>query len=101
MSILCILDFYALTPVFRNKIFTLTKYSERNKVKVRVLGAYFSILGGLMDRPGNTNLGARITTADLLIKVACFVKNVNKIFNVEKLKLVGKRRSTAQSLPFQ
>ncbi len=31
--------------------------------------------------PGNTNSGGRLSTIDLLIKVGCFVKKVNDIFN--------------------
>ncbi len=34
--------------------------------------------------PGNTNWGGGLSPVDLLIKVACFVKNVNNIFNVKK-----------------
>jgi hypothetical protein len=34
-------------------------------------------------KPGSTNLGGRLSTVDLLIKLACFVKNVNKIFNLK------------------
>ncbi len=33
--------------------------------------------------PGRSNRGGRISTVDLLIKVACFVKKVNNIFNVK------------------
>jgi hypothetical protein len=32
--------------------------------------------------PGNANLGARLSTLDLLINVACFVKKVINIFNI-------------------
>jgi len=35
-------------------------------------------------KPGNTNWGGRLSTVDLLIKVACFVKKVNNIFNVKR-----------------
>jgi hypothetical protein len=31
---------------------------------------------------GNTNWGGRLSTVDLLVKVVCFVKNVNNIFNI-------------------
>ncbi len=34
-------------------------------------------------KPGNTNGGGRLSTADLLIKVACFVKKENNIFNIK------------------
>jgi hypothetical protein len=46
---------------------------------------------------GNTNWGS----VDLLIKAACFVKNVNNIFNIKKSnsKQVRSRRSTVLSLP--
>jgi hypothetical protein len=33
----------------------------------------------IMLKVGNTNLGERLSTVDLLIKIACFVKNVNKL----------------------
>ncbi len=33
---------------------------------------------------GNTNYRGRLSTTDLLIKVACFVKKVNDIFNVKR-----------------
>jgi hypothetical protein len=32
---------------------------------------------------GNTNWGGRLSTLDLLIRVACFVKNLNNIFNIK------------------
>jgi hypothetical protein len=34
-------------------------------------------------KAGNTNVGERFSTVDLLIKVACFVKNVNNTFNIK------------------
>jgi len=34
--------------------------------------------------PGSTNRGGRLTTADLLIKVTCFVKKVNNTFNINR-----------------
>jgi hypothetical protein len=53
--------------------------------------------------PGNTNYGGRLSTIDLLIKVACFVKKEKYIFNIKMSysKLVGTRRSTVLSLPLQ
>ncbi len=53
--------------------------------------------------PGNTNWGGRLNTIDPLIKVSCFVKKVNDIFNIKSswCKLVSTRRSTVLSLlPF-
>jgi len=52
-------------------------------------------------RPGNTNWGGRPSTIDLLIKVACFCKKENNIFNIKMSwsKLVSTRRSTVLSLP--
>jgi hypothetical protein len=35
------------------------------------------------DRAGNTNCGGRISTVDLLIKVACIVKKINNIFSIK------------------
>jgi hypothetical protein len=35
--------------------------------------------------PGKANVGGRLGTADLLIKVACFVKNINYIFFEKEL----------------
>ncbi len=32
---------------------------------------------------GNTNLGGRLRAVDLLIKVACFVKKENNVFNIK------------------
>jgi hypothetical protein len=34
-------------------------------------------------KAGNTIIGGRLSTVDLLIKVACFVKNVNNVFNIK------------------
>ncbi len=44
----------------------------------------------------------RLSTIDLLIKVSCFVKKVNNIFNTKRClsKLVSTRRSTVLNLPF-
>ncbi len=33
---------------------------------------------------GNTNRRDRLSTVDRLIKVGCFVKNVNNIFNIKR-----------------
>jgi hypothetical protein len=30
---------------------------------------------------GNTNLGGQLSTVDLFLKVACFVKKANYVFN--------------------
>jgi hypothetical protein len=35
------------------------------------------------DQSGNTNRGGRLSTVDLLIKVACFVKKENNTFNIK------------------
>ncbi len=35
-------------------------------------------------KPGNTNRRGRLSTIDLLIEVACFVKKVNNIFNIKR-----------------
>ncbi len=34
-------------------------------------------------KPGNKNGAGRLSTADLLIKVACFEKKENNIFNIK------------------
>jgi hypothetical protein len=49
----------------------------------------------------NTDRKGRVSTVDLLIRVACFVKKVDKIFNVKRSlsKLFSTRRSTVLSLP--
>jgi hypothetical protein len=49
---------------------------------------------------GNTNLEERLSTVDLLIMVACFVKKENDIFNlkISWCNLVSTRRSTVLSL---
>ncbi len=46
--------------------------------------------------------GGSLSTVDLLIKVACFVKNVNDIFNIKRnlSKQANTRRLTVLSLPF-
>ncbi len=53
--------------------------------------------------PWNTNWKGRLSTVDLLIKVACLATLVNDIFNIEMSwsKLVSARRSTVLSLPLQ
>ncbi len=50
--------------------------------------------------PGNTNLEGRISTVDLLIKVACIVSDS---FNIKRSwsKLGSTRRSTVLNLPLQ
>ncbi len=35
------------------------------------------------DQPGNPNRRGRLSTVDLLIKVACFVKKVNNVFSIK------------------
>jgi hypothetical protein len=51
--------------------------------------------------PRNTNWGDRLSTVDLLLKVACFVKKENNSFNVKMswFKLVSTRRSTVLIRP--
>jgi hypothetical protein len=48
-------------------------------------------------------LRGRLGATDLLVKVACFVKDTNNIFNVKgaDLKRVSARRSRVLSLPVQ
>jgi len=55
----------------------------------------------LVFNPGNTNKKGRLGTIDLLFKVACFVKKVIFILNIEmsSSKLVSTRRSNVLSLP--
>jgi len=57
----------------------------------------------LSDCAGNTNWGGRLSTVDLLIKVACFVKKANAFFNIKRSwsKRVSTRRSTVLSLSLQ
>jgi hypothetical protein len=52
---------------------------------------------------GNTNWRGRLRTIGLLIKVACFVKKVNYIFNIKMnwSQLVSTRRSTVLSCSIQ
>ncbi len=38
----------------------------------------------LLYKSGKTNTRGRLSTADLLIKVSCFVKKVNNIFNIKR-----------------
>ncbi len=51
----------------------------------------------------NTNRRGRLSTVDLLIKVACFVTNVNNIITtkIRRPELVSTRRSTVLRIPFQ
>ncbi len=53
--------------------------------------------------PRNTNGGGRLSTVDLLLKVTCFAKEVNNIFNAEKRlsELFSTRRSTVLRLSLQ
>jgi hypothetical protein len=53
--------------------------------------------------PGNPHRKGKLSTDDLLIKVTCFVKKVNNIFNIEMSwsRLISTRRSTVQGLPLQ
>jgi hypothetical protein len=57
---------------------------------------------GLCYKPGNPFWGGRLSTNVLLVKVACFLKEVSHIFNIKSswFKLVSSRRSTVLSLPF-
>jgi hypothetical protein len=41
----------------------------------------------ILSKPGNANWGGRLSTVDLLIKVACFVKEVNNIFDIKRADL--------------
>ncbi len=52
---------------------------------------------------GNANWRGRLSTIDLLIKVACFGTKINHIFNIKMRwsELVSTRRSTVLSHPFQ
>ncbi len=59
---------------------------------------------GLIVEPGNTNWGGSLCTVDLLIKVACFVKNALNVSNLKRSlsEPVSTRRSTVMSfLPLQ
>ena len=72
-----------------------------NQVKTR---AEFSTLGSLyVCQTREPVLKGRLSMADLLIKVACFVKKVNNVCIIigTSSKLVNKRRSTVQSLSLQ
>ncbi len=37
-----------------------------------------------LDSAGNANWGGRLSTADLLIKVDCFIKKIHNLFNIER-----------------
>ncbi len=57
------------------------------------MGKHSSLMGSLVSckdneallytSPGNTDRGGRLSTVDLLIKVACFVKKEDNIFNIK------------------
>ncbi len=53
--------------------------SDKNLPVLSVLRVGLQMMG----LPGNTNYGGRLSTVDLLIKVACFVKKENNIFNIK------------------
>ncbi len=57
----------------------------------------------VMDKLKPENLRGRLSTVDLLIKLACFVKDENNVcfLKVSLYKLVSARRSAVQSLPLQ
>ncbi len=63
-------------------------------------GSRIFVFGKMSDRSGNTKLGLRLSTVDLLIKIACFVKEVNNIFSIKRSwsKLVSTRRSVVLGL---
>jgi hypothetical protein len=42
-----------------------------------------SVRGSLKHQPGSTNRGERLSTVELLIKVACFVKKENNILKLK------------------
>jgi hypothetical protein len=46
-------------------------------VAIRILSTQLKV------NPGNTNVRGRLSTVNLLIKVARFVTNVNNIFNIQ------------------
>ncbi len=53
---------------------------------MEALGYFTNFEKNYKDIPqaGNTILGGRLSTVDLLINVACFVKKVNDIFNLKR-----------------
>jgi hypothetical protein len=53
--------------------------------------------------PQGTLTEGRLSTVDLLINVACFVMEVNNIFNIKssRSKLVSTTRLNVPNLPFQ
>ncbi len=56
-----------------------------------------------MVQPGNTNRRGKLSTVDLLVKVAGFVRGVDNIFSTKRSwpKLVTTRRSTVLRLSLQ
>jgi hypothetical protein len=64
---------------------------------------HWHLLNFFVSKAGNTNWAERLSTVDLLIKVACFTNGVNNVFNIRRSlsKLVSTRRSTVQSCPLQ
>jgi hypothetical protein len=56
----------------------LQNFFERN------LQEYGTISYIKLTQVGNTNGGGRLSMVDLLIKLACFCKDVNNIFNIKK-----------------
>ncbi len=46
----------------------------------KVFKGYYTMMNA-----GNTNLRGRLSTVDLLIRINCFVKKVNNIFNIKRI----------------
>ncbi len=53
--------------------------SDKNVPVISVIRVGLQVIG----LPGNTNYGGRLSTIDLLIKVASFVRKENNIFNIK------------------
>jgi hypothetical protein len=103
---------YNIFTVFLSEItklqFTVANYTPHNHtfqnfqtflIMILPIGMKCRGLASI-SRSGNTNCRGRLSTVDLLIKVGCFVKKVNNIFNIKRnwSKLVTTRRSIEMSL---
>jgi hypothetical protein len=60
------------------------KFSKKPYFDLDIWGSFES---QILSKPGNTNWVGRISTVDLLIKLACFVNEVNNIFDIKRADL--------------
>ncbi len=82
-------DHQILVSLFCHRLFVFVLYIILHKViliNVVLLNAILLhvVLLNVIPLKRETNWGGSFSTVDLLIKLACFVKNVNNIFNIKR-----------------